>query len=317
MLFVPYLYEVWIETLEAIRSLGIATACWTTDDSWKYEQQSRFIGRHVDAIATTYSSIVPKYHADGIASVLLTQWAASSASLAEPLPAAQCQYAVSFVGTATGERKKRVAALAERGVTVECFGYGWPRGPVAGEDIPKIFRASVVSLNFSASYGENQIKARTFEVPGAGGFLLTDPARDLERFYVPGEEIEIYRDLDELAAKAKQYLADSEARDRIARAGFERTRREHTYEQRLTALLDLAVGAHRPRAAEPLPLAAHTTPFWMRALRGLLTGAASLVFGRERGRKAARRLMYEISWRVAGEKSYRAAGWPGRMFPRY
>jgi spore maturation protein CgeB len=321
MLFVPYLYEVWIETLDAIRAEGIPVACWTTDDSWKYDQSSRFLAPHVDAIATTYASVVPKYHADRIEHVILSQWAASSAALAEPLPAANCRYPISFVGTANAERRKRVEELAQRGVAVECFGHGWPRGAVAAEEIPRIIRGSVISLNFATSYGENQIKARTFEVPGAGGFLLTDPAADLERFYRIGEEIEVYRDLDELAAKAKHYLADSAARDRIARAGHERTRREHTYEQRLTELIDFALQRKNLQAIE-LPafdeaMARHTTPLPMRAIRSLMLGAASLVWGRERGYAAARRLVYEISWRLAGAKTYRASGWPGRMYPRY
>ena len=42
--------------------------------------------------------------------------------------------------------------------------------------IPEIMRQSVISLNFSNSRQGRQIKARTFEVPGAGGFLMTETA---------------------------------------------------------------------------------------------------------------------------------------------
>jgi spore maturation protein CgeB len=40
------------------------------------------------------------------------------------------------------------------------------------------------------------------------------------------------------------------------------------------------------------------------------------VFGRDRGRRAARRLVYEMAWRCQGETAYSAGGWTGRMFFR-
>ncbi|HYM59860.1 MAG TPA: glycosyltransferase [Thermoanaerobaculia bacterium] len=324
VLFVPYLYEVWLETLDSIRAGGAAVMCWTTDDSWKYKQSSRYFARHVDAIATTYSHVLPQYRRDGMTHVMLTQWAAPSASLSEPLPANECNYSLSFVGTATSDRRRRVSALRARGFAVECFGHGWPAGAVAAEAIPEIIRSSIISLNFATSYGENQIKARTFEVPGAGGFLLTDPARDLERFYVPGKEIEIFRNSDELVEKIVYYLGHPEERDRIARAGHARTKLEHTYERRLEKLVEFAVEAAGQRAAPGRGKADEAfaeavrrhrrTPLLI-ALRSLLVGLGTLALGRERGPRAARRLVYEMSWRIAGEGTFCGAGLPGRMFP--
>ena len=67
------------------------------------------------------------------------------------------------------------------------------------------------------------MKARTFEVPGAGGFLLTENAAALEKFYIPGEEIVTFCSISELADKIKYYLNHPQERDEIARAGFSRT----------------------------------------------------------------------------------------------
>jgi spore maturation protein CgeB len=77
-----------------------------------------------------------------------------------------------------------------------------------------------------------QIKGRTFEIPGVGGFLLTEEAQDLERYFVPDEEIVTFRTPDELVEKVRHYLAHPEDRDRVRLAGHARALREHTYVHR-------------------------------------------------------------------------------------
>ena len=319
-------YEVWLETLDLIRgTLGCPVLNWGTDDSWKYAQFSRFVAPHVDRYATTYESALERFRAGGIRNVVLTQWAASSTALREPLPATACKYQVSFVGSAYGRRARWVAGLSERGVEVECFGHGWPNGPVAAERIPEIIRSSVISVNFSeagqGSTRARQIKARVFEVPGSGGFLLTETALGLEQFYLPGREIETFDNPDELAAKVKHYLADKEARDRVARAGYARTRQEHTYEMRFARLLaGMGLSAPRQMSAEQARqtmdamASSHRAKTWERLLASALTAPAVAVWGRRRGRRAARRFMFELSWRLAGDRTYTSRGCPGRLF---
>jgi spore maturation protein CgeB len=322
MLTVQMHYELWSETLEAIRARGdVATISWTTDDSWKYREVSRFIGHAYHAMTTTYSYVVPRYHADGIPDVLLTQWAASSEWLAEPLAARDCQYQATFIGTANRDRRELVARLYSRGVEVACFGYGWPAGPLSSDEIPRIMRESEISINFAASKGENQIKARTFEVPGAGGFLLTGPAQGLERFFAPGVEIAVYQSFDDLVDRIQFYLSHPDERDRLARAGHARVVQEHTYERRLAEVIDFALAAkERNKAKSPTRsfaqvLKTHRLTPSLRVLRAVLTSAGKVFFGPKRGPRAARRLVFELSWRLAGRHTFTAAGWPGRMFP--
>lgn len=321
MLTVHMEYELWLETLEIIRARGdVATISWSADDSWKYREVSRFVGTAYHAMTTTYDYVVPRYHADGIRNVLLTQWAASSDWLAEPLPATECQYAVSFAGAAHGDRKATVAELRRKGIEVACFGHGWPSGPVPMEEIPVILRNSVISLNFPNSRGENQIKARTFEVPGAGGFLLTGEAQGLDRFYRPGEEVVVFTDTEDLARKIRYYLSHTAERDLIAIAGFERTRREHTYEQRMAHVIDFALNAKTDSSHDPAPsfekaLVAHRMTPALRLCRTILLSVTNLMFGSVRGPRAARRIVFEFSWRLMGRRTFAAAGWVGRMFP--
>ncbi|MBE9085675.1 glycosyltransferase family 1 protein [Tolypothrix sp. LEGE 11397] len=324
-------YEIWLETLKIIQARGdVATICWTTDDSWKYRQVSRFIGSAYHAMTTTYPEIINKYHQDNIQNVLLSQWAASSETFNEPLSCKYCQYPVSFVGRAFGNRNYRISQLQKSGIEVASFGYGWPSGSIPAEEIPQIMRESVISLNFANSIGQNQIKARTFEVPGAGGFLLTEYTPGLERYYTLGKEIEIFYDIPELVEKINYYVAHPEERDAIAWAGFERTKREHNYEIRMQEVLDFAIKSkenwlknNRIQLSQLSQLSlndacdSHKISWELKVLSVILLWFCRLIFGQEKGSKAARRIIFELSWRLFKKTTFTASGWPGRMFPKY
>ncbi len=331
-------YEIWLETLEILREAGVAaTVNWTTDDSWKYNQFSRFLAPVFHAFTTTYPSVLKRYHRDGMTNVLLTQWAASSHRLQPPIPAQQCQFPVSFVGTAHGQRPKWIDSLRRLGIDVACFGHGWPRGPVVATDIPAIIRNSVISLNFTNAdwmwaggrpQQLGQIKARTFEVPGAGGFLLTEWAQNIERHYLPDKEIAVFHNLAELAEQIHYYLGHNAERDAIADAGYARTCAEHTYEQRLKQVLEFTLLQRNAYLEQSINLsvgridwdkfshavARHTLTKSERQLRRAVMELTGLAWGPQRGPRAARRLVFELSWRLFGARTYSAAGLPGRMF---
>lgn len=94
-----------------------------------------------------------------------------------------------------------------------------------------IKRAGQDQANIPREYHE-QIKGRNFEIPGCGGFLLTGMADNLEDYYEPDNEIVCFSDENELVEKANYYLRHEDERRAIAKAGFERTLREHTYAHR-------------------------------------------------------------------------------------
>lgn len=331
-------FEIWLETWQVLRDSGmVVTVNWGTDDSWRYYQFSRLLAPAFHAWATTYPRIHRRYLEEGIDNVHLTQWGANAANLQAPLRAAECGMTVSFVGSAYGKRRKWIKRLKDSGIEVACFGHGWPSGPVPALEIPKIVRNSIISLNFSGAGGRegifeigsrNQIKARTFEVPAAGGFLLTEWAEEIDRYYKPGGELGVFRSFGELEAAIRYYLAHPEERNAIAQAGYERTRVEHTYDQRLSDVLDFALIRGRTSSRGSglssghgidLPRfekfgCSHRMTFGLRMLRAILVATCSMVWGRDRGQRAARRLVFELSWRLVGAKTYSAAGWPGRMF---
>lgn len=66
--------------------------------------------------------------------------------------------------------------------------------------------------------------------------MLTDMAEDLDQFYKPNKEIGVFRGVDDLIQKTRYYLEHEDERETIAKAGYQRTLREHTYEQRFNQI---------------------------------------------------------------------------------
>ncbi|MCL4552959.1 MAG: glycosyltransferase, partial [Candidatus Marsarchaeota archaeon] len=100
----------------------------------------------------------------------------------------------------------------------------------AGNSSPATSDATWAS-NFGHQYSE-QIKGRNFEVPGCGGFMLTGRADNLEDYYELGEEVVCFDDMRDLIEKVRYHLEHEEERAAIAKAGYERTLRDHTYVRR-------------------------------------------------------------------------------------
>ncbi|MGJ4932304.1 CgeB family protein [Bradyrhizobium sp. HKCCYLS2038] len=323
-------YEIWSETLDLIRTRTPAHVVnWGTDDSWKFGQASRFFARHVDLHVTTDRTAAERATALGLRNVLLSQWAASETILAEPLLSSDCQYDISFVGSQYGYRGEWIAALRAAGLTVACFGHGSEHGVVAASEIPKIHRASRIALNFSgagqrgAGGSARQIKARVFEVPGAGGFLLTETAPGLDAYYVPGAEVGVFDTPEDLVAKCRSYLAQAVQRDAIAQAGHQRTVAQHTYGSRFREVLQRLTATDDSRPARSWQLSAdalddavrrHRQHSGLGWLRWCLVAPLTALFGPQRGPRAARRLLFECSWRLVGARTYRAGGLAGRLF---
>lgn len=326
-------YEIWFETLDLIRAKSPALVVnWGTDDSWKFAQASRFFAAHVDLHVTTERAAAETAPSQGLGNVFLSQWAASAANFAEPCSSQSCRYDVSFVGSMYGYRAEWIAALRASGIPVVCFGYGTDGGVISAAAIPEIYRTSRISLNFSGS-GQNpggidrldkrQIKARTFEVPGAGGFLLTEVAPGLERYFAIGCEIATFASSCELIGRVRYYLDHPAKRDAIALGGHARAIAEHSYEQRISAILQKLESSQAERGVQPWALSAealatsvkqHRSKVLSGWPRSLLIASFSLAFGKVRGPRAARRFAYELSWRLCGATTYSARGLPGRLF---
>ena len=261
------------ETIKKItQKSGAVTLNLFFDDHWQFYNYSRYWGPLYHWVGTTDPLVIKKYHKIGYKNAIFTPVACNH-FLYKPLKLPKI-YDVSFIGRPHGIRRKIIEKLRKVGIDVKCFGEGWPSGHVSQEKMLKIFSQSKINLNFSKSSGvfwkqigliflhrkfdrsiginnplkwyENfqvllvqrrrQLKGRNFDVPGCGGFLLTEYIEKLEDLYKIGKEIECFFNFNELVEKIKYYLEHNEERERIAQAGYERTLRDHTSEKRLNEI---------------------------------------------------------------------------------
>lgn len=188
------------------------------------------------------------------------------------------RYKITFVGQNYSIRQKYINSLQKAGLPIVAYGTGWPAGTVAKEQSGIIWSNSKINLNFTEGNYDNwkvyaklfgklffkkelgryrlnihqvhnnfrsifstrrkQIKSRNFEIPACGGFLLTGDADNLGDYYEKNKEIAVFEGVDDLIDKCRLYLKEPELRRRIAKAGYERTMRDHTYARRFSQIFE-------------------------------------------------------------------------------
>lgn len=108
------------------------------------------------------------------------------------------------------------------------------------EDLPGFYPRSDVNLNTTSLQMKGAVNQRVFDAPAAGAFVLTDAREQLGALFDLRSETAVYADPGEIPDLLRHYLAHPEARARIVAAARARILAEHTYDRRLTALLEAA-----------------------------------------------------------------------------
>jgi hypothetical protein len=125
--------------------------------------------------------------------------------------------------------------------------HGLLAGAVQGyaADVSRTFAAYDVVLNFSNVWADGRpgsdliphVRLRDFEAPMCRACYLTGHTEEIAEFYDLGKEIDTYRTADELVDKARYYLSQPAAAERLREAGYRRARRDHTWARRFDQLL--------------------------------------------------------------------------------
>ncbi len=273
--FVLHTDEISPQTLRRITTdTGAVTLNWFGDDHWRFKTFSRYWAPLFHWVVTTHSEAVNHYRELGCPRILRSQWGYNPRLIIrDQIPP---DIDVSFVGQVHSRRLAMIDDLRKKGIVVRCWGRGWESGRLDAAAMAETFARSRINLNFSeswisagwkpwakillnpradGSYRLNspslafahlqtllsrrspQIKARNFEVPASGGFLLTSPADDLDSYFTPGKQIVLFSDEQDLAEKIRYYLSHDDERERIRSAGTRRAVSDHSYDQRFRILL--------------------------------------------------------------------------------
>lgn len=126
------------------------------------------------------------------------------------------------------------------------------------------------------------VNMRVFEALAAGALLVTDRiGNGLDELLTEGAHYVGYDTAEEAVAKIERYLADEDARARIARSGQDILRAQHGYDKRLARILEVVQTAGDARPAPARRASAAQRRLWCAEWarrRGIsVGGAAALV----------------------------------------
>ena len=108
---------------------------------------------------------------------------------------------------------------------------------IYGPALGALYRQFAVNLNITSMQMPTAVNQRVFDVPAAGGFLLTDQQDDLEELFAP-EALALFKTDDDMLDLARFYAARPRAREAITARAHACVQARHTYEHRLVTLLD-------------------------------------------------------------------------------
>lgn len=113
-------------------------------------------------------------------------------------------------------------------------------GEVWGLDMYRALARSRITFNRHINVAENNANnMRLYEATGMGALLLTDRKDNLHHLFEIGREVLAYSSKEEAAELVQHYLAHPDEASQIARAGQQRTLREHTYARRMEELVPI------------------------------------------------------------------------------
>lgn len=216
----------WIS--EDLDALGMPTAAWMIDTHVNAESRIA-MSRPFDHVFLAQKAQVELFRESGIQNVAWLPLACVPELHAVPTPERDLD--VAFVGSFNPYEVSRRGALlkAVREQYPNSFvGRAWPA------DMAATYARAKIVVN--ACYN-NDVNMRVFEALASGALLITDPAEGLEDLFQDGKHLVIYRNDADLPGIIAHYLADEEARERIAAEGQREVLARHTYAHRVETLL--------------------------------------------------------------------------------
>lgn len=257
-----------IEKVLAIRSMGIKTAVWFTDDPY-YTDVTSSIAPYYHYVFTQEINCVSYYQILGCPQVHYLPLAVNTKVFVNQQNKEENEKSIDvcFMGAGWNNRIILFDEIAEylSKKNTLIVGRFWNRmskysiladkikfGFLSPDESAQLINQSKIVINNHRAFDDNtffnansnklpalSINPRTFEISACCAFQLTDVRQELHRYYEVGEEIETYTTSVELIEKLDYFLEHDDERNRIAQKGYIQTMNYHTYKNRLTSMLKI------------------------------------------------------------------------------
>jgi hypothetical protein len=241
-------------TLQQIRSMGIRTVNYLTDDPWnRSHQTSWFLSTlpHYDLICSPRRSNLEDLARLGCHAVWVPFGYEPSIHYPElPPPELQHQFEcdVLFYGGADQDRVPYIKALIQAGIRPHLYGGYWDRYAATrpfhkGMACPQELRWAVsmakVSLCMVRRANRDGHVMRSYEVPAMGGCMLTEDTQEhREIFGAEGDRTVYFNNAHDLVRQACDLIADSSLRRKLSDSAHEYiTSHQNTYYDRLAQIV--------------------------------------------------------------------------------
>lgn len=241
-----------VATIEAIRSRGVLTANYFPENTFiaPYDRWLKETAGSYDFLFSFDSAIV-QYMADiphHVVSFIPFGIDPKTYTVASLSEHDRKKYfaPVVFIGACYPERVRFLSAIRDLGLVI----YGWRgwehsslskyyRGPLTLSESAKVYASSSICINLNTEPITHGVNLRTFEIPAAGGFQISDYRKDLDNLFVIGKEIVTCTTPEELRQRVIYYLSHDAERRMIALAGQDRVLRDHTIIGRIATMFDI------------------------------------------------------------------------------
>ena len=232
------------DALSKIRALGIPIINIAMDDRlpslWASKNGQRMgavgLGSGVDITLTTSPEACKWYATENMLALF---WPlASDEKLFAENAGSDKDIDILFIGNRYGIRGKLVKYLSKQGISVTCYGSGWPNGFVNADQNVALSKRAKIILGVGAighSSDVYTLKLRDFDALMTGALYITHRNPDLLQLFQEGEHLECYASPKELSAKLNYYLKNPERCSKIGRKGNVLAKTKHTWDYRLTS----------------------------------------------------------------------------------
>jgi spore maturation protein CgeB len=235
------------EVLLALKKQGIITICWWGDTPANMRKQGLLCD------GWDFIFIKDKYAAFKLKTLGLNAFYLPEAM--NPHWHKKCYTAIDnallFAGNTYDYRHYLIWKLLQAGIKdIKLYGQRPPRWAkdevkdlflnkfIVKEEKSLHFGSSFACINSTAMSEGNSLNCRAFEIAGTGALQIMEFRQAVEDCFEPEKEIVTYSSFEELVHKIDYYKGNPSLALQVRNASYNRAVNEHTYEKRLTHMLD-------------------------------------------------------------------------------